>query len=201
MSLRYDVLECETVYEGYFRIVRYRIRHSLFSGGCSGILSRECFERGDSVGVLPYDPVRDTVVLVEQFRIGALGVAHGGPWLMEVVAGVIESGESSGQVARRELQEEAGCEPQELVPICRYLVSPGGASEQVTLFCARVDTAGIGGIHGKAEEGEDIRVYIAPFEHALAMVANGAIHAAMPIIALQWLALNRERLQALWCAD
>lgn len=200
MNLRYDVLERETAYEGYFRIVRYRIRHSLFSGGHSAILSRERFERGDSVGVLPYDPVRDVVVLIEQFRIGALEVARG-PWLVEVVAGVIEPGESSEQVACRELQEEAGCVPQELVPICRYLASPGGASEQVTLFCAHLDTAGVGGIHGKTEEGEDIRVHIIPFEQALAMVATGAIHAAMPIIALQWLALNRKRLQALWCDD
>ena len=197
MSPNYDIVERETAYDGYFRIVRYRLRHSLFSGGRSAILSRECFDRGHSVGVLPYDPARDAVLLVEQFRIGALE-APGGPWLVEIVAGIIEPGESIERVACRELQEEAGCAPQELLPICRYLVSPGGASEQVALFCARVAIASLGGIHGKAEEGEDIRVHIVPFEQALAMIESGAIHAAMPIIALQWLALNRARLQALW---
>lgn len=200
MSLRYDIVERETTYDGYFKIVRYRVCHSLFSGGSSGILSRECFERGHSVGVLPYDPRRDVVLLVEQFRIGALETPRG-PWLIEIVAGMIEPGESTEQVARRELQEEAGCQPQELLPICRYLVSPGGASEEVALFCARLDTAGLGGIHGKAEEGEDIRVHVMPLEQALAMIASGAIHAAMPIIALQWLALNRARLRGLWLDD
>lgn len=200
MSRRYDVVERETAYDGYFRIVRYRVRHSLFRGGSSDVLSRERFERGHSVGVLPYDPARDVVLLVEQFRIGALEAPHG-PWLLEIVAGIIEPGESTEQVARRELQEEAGCEPQELLPIYHYLVSPGGASEEVTLFCARLATAGLGGIHGNTAEGEDIRVHIVPLEQALAMIASGAIHAAMPIIALQWLALNRKRLQALWLGD
>lgn len=197
MSLHYDIVEQETCYDGHFKIVRYRIRHGLFGGGCSGMLTRECFERGHSVGVLPYDPKRDAVVLVEQFRVGALDASRG-PWLLEVVAGVIEPGESTEEVAHRELHEEAGCESRELLPICRYLVSPGGTSEQVALYCARLDTAGIGGIHGNAEEGEDIRVHVVPLDEALDMVASGTIHAAMPIIALQWLALNRQRLQALW---
>ena len=200
MSLHYDIVEQETSYDGYFKIVRYRIRHGLFGGGCSDILTRECFERGHSVGVLPYDPKRDAVVLVEQFRVGALDAARG-PWLLEVVAGVIEPGESTEEVAHRELREEAGCEPRELLPICRYLVSPGGTSEQVALYCARLDTAGIGGVHGNPEEGEDIRVHVVPLDEALDMVATGTIHAAMPIIALQWLALNRQRLQALWLDD
>src|SRR5699024_548134 len=107
MSRYYDVVERETAYYGYFRIVRYRVRHSLFNGGSSAILNRERFERGHSVGVLPYDPARDAVLLVEQFRIGALEASQG-PWLIETVAGIIEPGESSEQVAYRELQEEAG---------------------------------------------------------------------------------------------
>lgn len=200
MNRRYDVVECETAYNGYFRIVRYRVRHSLFRGGRSDVLSRERFERGHSVGVLPYDPARDAVLLVEQFRIGALEAPHG-PGLMEIVAGIIEPGESTEQVARRELQEEAGCEPQELLPICRYLASLGGASEEVALFCARLDIVGLGGIYGKEEEGEDIRVHIVSLEQALAMIVREEIHAAMLIIALQWLALNRTHLQALWLGD
>jgi len=197
MPQPYEILESETVYHGFFRMLRYRLRHGLFAGGVSQELTRELFERGHSVGVLPYDSARDSVVLVEQFRVGGLEAPRG-PWLMEIIAGVIEPGETPEAVARREAVEEADCRVQELMPICRYLVSPGGTSEQVHLFCAPVDSEGIGGVHGKPDEGEDIRVHVVPLDAALAMIADGTIHAAMPIIALQWLALNRERLQDLW---
>jgi ADP-ribose pyrophosphatase len=149
------------------------------------------------VGVLPYDAERDEVLLVEQFRIGALEAGRG-PWLMEVIAGEMEPGESPEAVAHRESLEEADCRLDELLPICRYLVSPGGASEEVSLFCARARTENLGGVHGRADEGEDIRVHVLPFEQAMTMVEDGSVHAAMPIIALQWLALNRERLRELW---
>lgn len=197
MSKSLEILSKETVYDGFFRMLRYRLRHGLFAGGSSGALTRELFERGHSVGVLPYDAARDCVVLVEQFRVGALEAPRG-PWLLEIIAGVVEPGEAPDAVARREAREEADCALDELMPICRYLVSPGGTSEMVHLFCAPVDSDGIGGVHGEPEEGEDIQVHVLPLDEALAMIEDGAIHAAMPIIALQWLALNRERLQDLW---
>lgn len=197
MSYHYEILESETVYDGFFRMLRYRLRHGRFAGGMTGELTRELFERGHSVGVLPYDAGRDSVVLVEQFRVGGLEAPRG-PWLMEIIAGVIEPGEAPEAVARREAAEEADCRLQELMPICRYLVSPGGTSEQVHLFCAPVDSAPLGGVHGKPEEGEDIQAHVVPLDAALKMIEDGTIHAAMPIIALQWLALNRERLQDLW---
>lgn len=197
MPHHYEILSTETAYEGFFRILRYRLRHGLFAGGMSGELTRELFERGHSVGVLPYDAARDRVLLVEQFRVGALAAPRG-PWLMETIAGVVEPGEAPDAVARREAMEEADCRVDELMPICRYLVSPGGTSEMVHLFCAPVDSESLGGVHGKPEEGEDIQVHVLPLDAALAMIEDGTIHAAMPIIALQWLALNRERLQDLW---
>jgi len=197
MSNKLDILDKEVVYQGFFRIERYRLRHGLFDGGLSGPLTRELFERGHSVAVLMYDAARDTVVLVEQFRIGALE-APGGPWLFELVAGMLEPGHTAEGTARREAMEEAGAELAELVHICDYLVSPGGSSERVTLYCSRVDSRGLGGIHGLAEEGEDIRVHVLPFDKAREMMHSGIINSAMPIIALQWLALNRERLQDLW---
>ncbi len=197
MDKRLEILGKETVYQGFFRLDRYRLRHSLFGGGESKVLVRELFERGHAVGVLPYDPVRDEVVLVEQFRVGALEEPDG-PWLLEIVAGMIEPGEQPQEVAHREAAEEAGCVLQELVPVARYYSSPGGSSERVTVFCARVSTEGLGGIHGEPSEGEDIRVVVLPFAEAFALVENGRIKAALPIIALQWLALNRERLRREW---
>jgi len=184
-------------YSGFFRINGYRLRHRLFAGGWSGVIEREVFERGHAVGVLPYDPVADSVVLIEQFRIGAL-VAGMSPWLIEVVAGIIEEGEPPEEVARRETQEEAGLEIQALMPMCRYLVSPGGSSESVLLYCGRVDSRSAGGIHGLAEEHEDIRVDRLPYEEAMRLVEEGRVTNSVSLIALQWLALHRDRVRAVW---
>lgn len=193
----FKIIEKITAYQGFFRISRYRLQHELYGGGWSREMQRECLERGQAVAVLLYDPERDQVVLVEQFRTGALADPEG-PWLLEIVAGIVEDGESGEEVARRETLEEAGCTLLDLVPIGRCYVSPGGTSETVTLFCGRVDAKGIGGIHGLADEHEDIRVQVLPRTEALALLDNGHIRSAPPIIALQWLALHSESLRQRW---
>ncbi len=197
MTRKYEIIEREIGYQGFFRLERYRLRHELFSGGISRVLTRELFERGHAAAVLPYDPERDAVVLIEQFRIGALDDAHG-PWLLEIVAGVMEEGESAEHLVRREAMEEAGCVIHELQPICEFLVSPGGTSERISLFCGRMDSRQAGGVHGVHAEGEDIRVHVLPFPEALRYVAQGKIRSASPIIALQWLALRRDELRKSW---
>jgi ADP-ribose pyrophosphatase len=196
---RVEIFDKTVVYNGFFRLERYRLRHRLFSGAWSHELAREVFERGHAAAVLPYDPGRDQVVLIEQFRVGALE-APGGPWLLEIVAGVIDAGETPAEVIRREAVEESGCTLQDIVPICEYLVSPGGTSERLTLFCGKVDAALAGGTHGLAEEGEDTRVVVLEFAEAVAHLQAGKINAAAPIIALQWLMLNREQLRRHWGA-
>lgn len=192
-----EIIERRPVFQGYFRIDRYRLRHRLHGGGMSGEIVREVFERGHAVGVLPYDPVRREVVLIEQFRVGALAACEP-PWLTEVVAGIIEPGESPEDVARREAREEAGLAVGALRPMVRYLSSPGGASETVTLFLGRVDAEGAGGIHGLDHETEDIRVMPMAAERAIAMVADGRIGNAMTVIALQWLALHEGEVRRQW---
>jgi ADP-ribose pyrophosphatase len=194
-----EILEQAVCYQGFFRLERYRLRHRLYAGAMGSILSRELFERGHAAAILPYDPQLDRIVLVEQFRIGALQ-ARGGPWLLEIVAGIIEPGEEASAVVERELMEEASCQLLALEPICNYLVSPGGTSESISLFCGRVDAADVGGLYGLAEEGEDIRVSTVSFDEAMALLAEGRINSASPIIALQWLQLNRARLRKLWHA-
>lgn len=195
--MKVEILDKSVAYQGFFKLLTYRLRHALFDGSMSRELRREVFERGHAVGVLPYDPERDEVVLIEQFRVGALDAPQG-PWLMEIIAGMIGPGETPHEVALREAQEEAGCTIQELLPVAHYLSSPGGSSEQVTVFLGRTSTEGIGGIHGLADEGEDIRVHVLPLDHALALLDTGAICAALPIIALQFLALHRERVRTSW---
>jgi ADP-ribose pyrophosphatase len=192
-----DILDKTLCYDGFFRMERYRLRHQLFRGGWSRPLVRELFERGHAAAVLPYDPILDRIILVEQFRIGALE-APGGPWLLEIVAGIIEPRETPQAVVRREALEEANCTIQELFHICDYCVSPGGTSERITLFCGKVDASHAGGIYGAPEEDEDIRVLVLSYQEALAFLQAGKINSAAPIIALQWLQLNRERVRAQW---
>ncbi len=195
---RVEIVAHETCYSGFFRMERYRLRHRLFDGSWSRELTRELFERGHAAAVLLYDPRRDAVVLVEQFRIGALAHPEG-PWLQEIVAGVIDDvHETPAEVARREAVEEANCQIQDLIHICDYYVSPGGTSERISLFCGKIDATGVGGIHGLAEETEDIRVTVVPFTEAIAQMQAGTINSAAPIIALQWLQLNHDAMRRRW---
>jgi ADP-ribose pyrophosphatase len=193
------IVEVQVAYRGFFKLIRYRLQHRLYDGGWSAVLTRELLERGHAAAVLPYDPVRDEVVLVEQFRIGALRAPEGA-WVLETIAGIVEPGEDPRDVARREAAEEAGCVVGELVPMYEFLVSPGGTSERIVLFCARVDASAVGGIHGLTEEGEDIRPRVWGWKEVARELEAGRISSATPIIALQWLALNRDRLRMQWGA-
>lgn len=194
-----EILDTETLWKGFFRMDRVRLRHRLFAGGWGQPITREVFERGHAAALLPYDPVRDEVVLIEQFRAAAM-TAGAEPWLVEIVAGIIEDGETAKEVARRETVEEAGCEVTDIVPVMDVFTTPGGSSERIAIFVGRVNTQGVGGIHGLADEGEDIRVFTESLDAALARQANGGIVNLIAIAALQWLALNREEIRARWLA-
>lgn len=194
-----EILETTEAFKGYFRIDRYRLRHRLFRGGWSGEITREVFERGHAAAVLPYDPVRDAVVMIEQFRVGAYAAGRQ-PWLVEVVAGIIEEGETAEEVVLREAVEEAGCEVTDLIPVAEYLVSPGGTSEVITAFCGRVDSTDAGGYHGIAEEHEDIRVVVMPFAEAAELLRARKIDNATAVVTLQWLVINRDEVRRKWGA-
>lgn len=196
-DLKVEIVEREACFRGFYALDRLHLRHEQFRGGMGPLISRELFVRHDAVCVLPYDPQLDRVVLIEQFRVGALDKsAH--PWLLELVAGLIDKDESPEQVARREAEEEAGLTLGELWPVTAYYPSPGGSDERVHLFVGRCDSRGAGGIHGLAEEGEDIRVLVLSLDEAQAALADGRIDNAASIIALQWLALNREKVRQAW---
>lgn len=184
------VLSCRNAYQGIFRINRYALKIKQYDGQWSHTLDWELFDRGQAVAVLLYDPKQDKVVLVEQFRLGALN-ADIDPWMTEVVAGMSEPNESFPDVAKRETAEETGLLVDNLIPIYRFWVSPGGSSETTNLFCAQVDAEQAGGIHGLAQEGENIRVVVLSVDEAFAKMAKGEICSAPTIIALQWLALNK----------
>lgn len=192
-----EILERVEAYRGYFRVDRYRLRHRTHDGGWTPPLTREVLERGQTVALLPYDPDRDAVVLIEQFRIGAFAAGKDA-WLTEVVAGTIEPGESPQDVARRETFEEAGCVVGELEHIGDVLLSCGASSETTAMFCGRVDSRSVGGVHGIAAEGEDILATVVPAVEAIAQVTRGEIANGYSVIPIQWLALNRQRLRKEW---
>jgi ADP-ribose pyrophosphatase len=157
--------------------------------------------------VVLYDPDRDVLVLVEQFRMGAFTARQSpwlaedeGPWIVEPVAGIIDPGETPEEVVHREALEEAGCSISDLVFACKYLASPGGSSETVHVYCGRVDSRGAGGIHGLDHEHEDIRVIAVPADEALGWLGAGRLLSSIAIIGLQWFQLHRETLRKRWAA-
>ncbi|MEM8561134.1 MAG: NUDIX domain-containing protein [Pseudomonadota bacterium] len=191
------ILKDEEPFSGYYKVRRLTLQHRRFNGGWSKAIVREVFERGDAVGVLPYDPITDRLVLIEQFRPGAIR-ADASPWMLELIAGVVEQGESDEAVAHREALEEADCELAELQPIATVLPSAGACSEQVRLFCGRVSRTSLGGVHGLQDEGEDILVHSVSREDALELVARDCIPNGHTLIALQWLHIHGSDLRERW---
>lgn len=185
-----EVLNCQRVFQGFFAIDRITLRHRLYQGGWTQAFVRELFVRGRAAGVLLYDPHRDSVVLVEQFRIGVLDPAGESPWALELVAGIVDEGETAQAMAVREVKEEAGLDISRVEFICEYYNSPGGSDECISLFYAEVDSTTAGGIHGLPEENEDIQVLVLPRSEAWQAVRQGLINNAMAIIALQWLQIR-----------
>lgn len=194
---QFKIEEKETIYQGFFSLQRYSLSHTLYNGGWSETLLRELYHRNNCVAVLLYDPVRDEVILTEQFRVGALQKPDQA-WLLEIVAGAIEEGETAEQVAYREAEEESGCQIDELMEIMQFYTTPGGSSERITLFCGRVDSSHSGGVHGLAEEGEDILVTAVKAEQVFELLAAGRIESGIAIIAIQWLYIHREALRKQW---
>lgn len=195
-----DILDEQTIFQGFFTLKRYQLRHRLFAGGWSPTLSRELFARQPVAAALPYDAKQDKVVLIEQFRVGALQEQHS-PWLLELIAGISEADESIEQLVHRELKEEADLTADALMLIYNYWASPGGSSERVALYCAKVDASNAGGIHGLAEEHEDIKVHVLTVKQAFEAVTTGRLNNAATIIALQWLQLNHQQVRERWLKE
>ncbi|TOQ88180.1 ADP-ribose diphosphatase [Vibrio parahaemolyticus] len=191
-----EIISKESVFEGFFKMVKYRFKHKLFAGGWSDVVEREMFERGHAAAMLPYDPKTDQVVIIEQIRIGALEHEH--PWQLEIVAGMIDRDESAEEVIRREAEEEAGITVGRVASVTSYYPSSGGCSEKLDVFVGEVDASKAHGIHGLDYEDEDIRVHVLSREQAYQWVKDGIFENGVSIIALQWLQLNHQELRSQW---
>jgi ADP-ribose pyrophosphatase len=192
-----EIVKKETLFQGFFKMIKYHFKHARYEGGESRIVQREMFVRGRAAALLPYDPVTDQVVLIEQIRVGAL--EHDNPWQIEIVAGIVDKDqESAHDLVRREAIEEAGVDVGRIEPITAYYPSSGGCDEMIDVFIGEVDASQAGGVHGLFEEDEDIKVFVLSREEAYQLVKDGTIENGASIIALQWLELNKNELRQKW---
>ncbi|MDY4593489.1 MAG: ADP-ribose diphosphatase [[Pasteurella] aerogenes] len=194
-----QIVADEVVYDGFFKLKKIQFKHKLFAGGMSSVVTREVLYKGAASAVIAYDPVLDTVVLVEQVRIGAYDPKLAqSPWLLELIAGMVEQGEQPDEVALRESEEEAGVQVSDLQHALSVWDSPGGVIERIHLFAGKVDSRMAKGLHGLAEEHEDIRVHVVQRETAYQWVCEGKIDNGIAVMGLQWLQLNYANLQKQW---
>ncbi|EAW30996.1 hypothetical protein GP2143_10377 [marine gamma proteobacterium HTCC2143] len=198
-----EVVDDQISFKGFYQLNTVALRHKLFLGGWSKTVSRELFKRHDAVGVLLYDPLLDAVALVEQFRIGVFGsdVArknHQSPWILELVAGLIDKEEVPVEVARRESFEESGIIVENIEPVGEYYSSPGGSNEYFYSFIGRADLTHAGGIHGLESEGEDIKVHLIQLDELWSKLDQGLLINAHTLIAVQWLKLHYQELKLRW---
>lgn len=183
--IRVEIIEKQRVFDDFFKIDAARLRFERFDGAMSPPQRRLNFERGDGVAALLCDWQARRVVLVRQFRYPAWTAGRG--WLLETVAGILESGEDPVAAMRREIREETGYEAVAIEPISQFFLSPGGSSERIFLYCAEVRAGHRQGGGGLAAEGEDIEVVELGFDVAWGMAEAGEIVDAKTLIGLMWL--------------
>jgi ADP-ribose pyrophosphatase len=198
--MKYAVSKKECLHHGFFKLNRYHIRNELFEGGWSSSFTREVFERGYASAILLFDPRLEKLIFVEQFRPGAME-SESSPWLIELVAGMIETNEQPESVAIRESQEEAGCEVKRVKKICEYLVSPGGTTERIWLYVGEIDASNLPKYAGLDDENEDIRIHSIDVNLAYKWLDSGRLNNAMTLIAVQWFKLNWRKNEDLFAKD
>ena len=197
-----SILSAQRVWDGRFPLEEIRFRHRRFDGAMSDARTWELWRRGRAAALLPYDPVADAVVLIEQFRLPALA-AELDPVLVEVPAGLCDAGESAETTAIRETREEMGLTVDRLEHIGDFLLTPGGSDELAALYAGRVtapesDATGLSGVGGLAAEHEDIRARVWPAARAIDTALAGGFPNALTSLALLWLASRRDWLRDRW---
>ncbi len=183
-------------YSHFFSVEEYDLRFRQFDGTMSPVINRAAFISGDAVTVLPYDPVRDRVLLIEQFRAGPFARGDANAWQLEAIAGRIDPGETPEDAARREAAEEAGLVLGALLPVAGYYPTPGAKAEFLYSYVALCDLPdGVAGVFGMADEAEDIRGHLVTFDQLMALVASGEASNAPVVLTALWLQRERGRLR------
>lgn len=183
--------------DGFFRLEQFDVQYPRFDGTQSACIPRAAFVAYDAALVLPYDPVLDQVMLIEQMRYGPLMRGDPLPWVLEPIAGLVDAGEPPVETARREAVEEAGLHLTDIRPMVNCYASPGYSTEFFHCFLGVVDLSSTtGGVAGLASENEDIRSHVIPFDRAMALLDSGEINNGPLVMMLLWLAAKRSLLRA-----
>lgn len=184
-------------YANFFSVEEYDLSFRRFDGSMSPVINRAAFVSGDAVTLLPYDPARDRVLLIEQFRAGPFVRGDTNPWSLEAIAGRIDAGETPEQAGRREAVEEAGLTVGKMIPVAGYYPSPAAKMEFLYSFVALADLPdGVAGVFGVEGEAEDIRGHLIGFDRLMALVDSGEINNAPLVLTALWLQRERPRLRA-----
>ncbi|MCV2401485.1 NUDIX domain-containing protein [Marinomonas sp. C2222] len=192
-----ETIEEETLYKGFFQMRKRTLKHRKFNGEWSNIMTREMMVRDDAVCVLLFDPERDKILLIEQFRPAVY--KDDSPWLLELVAGMVEEGESDEEVARRESFEEAGVEVKRLAYMFKFLPSPGGLVERLRMYAGEFDSSAVNlnQTYGLDQENEDIKLHLYDVSEIKQLLKQD-INNASTIMGLQWFELNKGDLKKAW---
>jgi ADP-ribose pyrophosphatase len=191
-----DLAALREPYARFFAMEEFDLSFRRFDGSMSPKVTRAVFVACDAVTVLPYDPARDRVLVIDQFRTGPYARGDGQPWQIEVIAGRIDAGEAPEVAARREAEEEAGLHLDRLLPVARYYPSPGCSSEFIYSFVALTDLPDdAAGVFGIAGEAEDIRGHLLSFDQLMALVVSGEVSNAPTLLTTYWLAQHRQGLR------
>jgi ADP-ribose pyrophosphatase len=192
----------ETVWHGRFPLHLIKFRQRRFDGAFSNLRTWELLLRGKAAAILPYDPVADLVVVIEQFRLPAFAAGLD-PVMVELAAGLVDGDETPEQAIVRESREEMGLEVESLEKIGDFLLTPGGCDEVCSLFAGRVRLGAIGvdgllGSGGLASENEDIRVRALPSDEVIAKALAGEYPNSVASLGLLWFAARRDYLREKW---
>jgi ADP-ribose pyrophosphatase len=198
MARDVDVIHRERILDSYLKVERWNFRHSAHEGGWVGPMLREVVQRPNAVAVLPYDPVAEKILLIEQFRLPA-HISGMPAWQRELIAGLNDKNENPEEIARREAIEEANCPLGELKLAYHYLLCPGMSTETLYSYVAKFDSSKWqAGVHGLAVEHEDIRASLHDVAEIPEILATGHTGNVILIVALQWFLLNHAKLRAEW---
>ncbi len=189
MRPKFKIINNRNIYSGFFKMSEVTLKYKKFDGSWSNEVKRELFTGAQVSAVLPYDPIKKEIILIQQFRPGTIS-KNVGNYLEEIVAGIIDPGEDPQTAAKRECLEETGCEVRKLIPIQNYFPAPGSSESFYHLYLAEIETFKGKRIMGLKTENEDILVKSYKISEVKNKLLNGKILNGLALIALQWFFLN-----------
>ena len=189
MKLKYKIINKKNLYSGFFSLNKYEFTHEKHNGEWTDIVGREIFSGATVSTLLPYDPIKKEIILIQQFRAGVLSRGEEN-YFYEIAAGIIDQGENPEDTAIRECYEETGCEVKKIHPIQSYFPAPGSSEEYYYLYLGEVEAFTGERIKGVADENEDILVKSFKIEDVRQMLKEKKIKNGLTLVALQWFFLE-----------